>query len=54
MINYVEVKILRMNSRPLGFMTVRRSSATEHDRGNGILSDDIPLACGASELWRSW
>jgi hypothetical protein len=33
-------------------LTVRRRSATEHARGNGIISDNVPLAvarqsCGA-------
>jgi hypothetical protein len=33
-------------------LAVRRHSATEHVRGNGIISDDVPLAvarqrCGA-------
>jgi hypothetical protein len=52
MMHYVEVNALRMNSRPLGCRTVRRSSATEYARGNGIISDNVPLAvarqsCGA-------
>jgi hypothetical protein len=34
-------------------LAVRRSSATEHACGNGIISDDVPLAvarhsCGAA------
>jgi hypothetical protein len=52
MIRYVEVNILGMNSRPLGCMTVRRSGATEHPRGYGIISDNVPTvmarhSCGA-------
>jgi hypothetical protein len=50
MIPYVEINNEHETAQ---LLTVGRSSATKHARGNGIVSDTI-ARCGAAELWRCW